>query len=96
MANRIDTATKVCGLIGYPIGHSVSPLIHNTLAQRYGQNLVYIPLQTEPGTLQEAVRGAAAFGFQGMNVTIPYKQEVIGCLDEIDPLAKQIAAQFRE
>lgn len=88
----IDAATKVCGLIGYPVGHSVSPVIHNTLAELYGKNLVYVPLPVEPGKLGSAIAGADAFGFAGMNVTVPYKSEVIPFLSEIDPLAKQIGA----
>ncbi len=89
---EINTKTKVCGLIGYPVGHSVSPVIHNSLAEIYGQNLVYVPLQVEPGKLREALEGAEAFGFLGMNVTVPYKSEVIPCLREIEPLAEQIGA----
>ena len=48
---EINTKTKVCGLIGYPVGHSVSPVIHNSLAEIYGQNRVDVPLQVEPGKL---------------------------------------------
>ncbi|MBD5552526.1 MAG: shikimate dehydrogenase [Lachnospiraceae bacterium] len=88
----IDAKTKVCGLIGYPVGHSVSPVIHNNLAEMYGHNLVYVPLPVEPGKLKSAIAGAEAFGFAGMNVTVPYKSEVIPYLKEIDPLAKQIGA----
>ena len=88
----IDAKTKVCGLIGYPVGHSVSPVIHNNLAEMYGHNLVYVPLPVEPGKLKSAIEGAEAFGFAGMNVTVPYKSEVIPYLKEIDPLAKQIGA----
>lgn len=89
---EIDTKTKICGLIGYPIGHSVSPVIHNNLAEIYGQNLVYVPLQVEPGKLKEAVEGAEAFGFLGMNVTVPYKSAVIPYLRETEPSAEQIGA----
>lgn len=89
---EIDTKTKICGLIGYPIGHSVSPVIHNNLAEIYGQNLVYVPLQVEPGKLKEAVEGAEAFGFLGMNVTVPYKSAVIPYLKETEPSAEQIGA----
>lgn len=88
----IDAETKVCGLIGYPVGHSVSPVIHNNLAEHYGQNLVYVPLPAAPGKLGEALAGADAFDFLGMNVTVPYKSEVIPCLKGIDPLAKRIGA----
>lgn len=89
---EIDTKTKICGLIGYPIGHSVSPVIHNNLAEIYGQNLVYVPLQVEPGKLKEAVEGAEAFGFLGMNVTVPYKSAVIPYLKETETSAEQIGA----
>lgn len=89
---RIDAKTKVCGLIGYPVGHSVSPVIHNNLAEIYGQNLVYVPLQVAPGKLRQAIEGAEAFDFPGMNVTVPYKSEVIPYLREIDALAERIGA----
>lgn len=89
---EIDAKTKVCGLIGYPVGHSVSPLIHNNLAEIYGQNLAYVPLPVAPGRLGDAVKGADAFGFLGMNVTVPYKSEVIPYLKEIDPIAKRTGA----
>lgn len=89
---EINAKTKVCGLIGYPVGHSVSPVIHNSLAQLYDRNLVYVPLPVEPGKLRQAIEGADAFGFAGMNVTVPYKSEVIPHLCEIDPLAEQIGA----
>lgn len=89
---EINAGTKVYGLIGCPVGHSISPVIHNNLAEIYGQNLVYVPLQVEPGKLQKAIEGAEAFGFLGMNVTVPYKSEVIPCLREVDPLAGRIGA----
>ena len=89
---EINAKTKVCGLIGYPVGHSVSPVIHNSLAEIYGRNLVYVPLPVKPGKLQQAIEGAEAFGFAGMNVTVPYKSEVIPYLSKIDPLAEQIGA----
>ncbi len=88
----INSKTEVCGLIGYPVGHSVSPAIHNHLADMYGQNLVYVPLETEPRRLADAIKGAEAFGFLGMNVTVPYKRDVIPLLKEIDPLAERIGA----
>lgn len=88
----IDAKTKVCGLIGYPVEHSVSPIIHNYLAKKHGQNLVYVPLKVSPGKLAQAIEGADAFDFLGMNVTVPYKSEVIPYLKEIEPLAARIGA----
>lgn len=89
---KIDAKTKVCGLIGYPVGHSISPVIHNNLAALYGHNLVYVPLAVSPGNLKKAIDGAEAFDFLGMNVTVPYKSETLPYLKEIDPLAKRIGA----
>jgi len=89
---NINAKTKVCGLIGYPIGHTMSPVIHNYLAAKYGHNLVYVPLQVETGKLEAAVKGADAYNFLGMNVTVPYKAEVLNYLTAIDPLAESIGA----
>lgn len=89
---RIDGHTRLCGLIGNPVGHTVSPVIHNTLAEREGRNLVYVPFHVEEGQLKKAVEGAFALNALGLNVTVPYKSEVIGCLAEIDGIAEKIGA----
>ena len=88
----IDGKTRTCGLIGNPVEHTLSPIIHNTLAQRLEHNLVYVPFRVEEGRVAEAVKGAYALNLLGMNVTVPYKSEVIGSLKEIDPLAENIGA----
>lgn len=89
---EINGKTRTCGLIGNPVEHTLSPLIHNTLAQRLGQELVYVPFLVEQGRLAEAVKGAEALHVLGLNVTVPYKSEVIACLAQIDDLAKNIGA----
>ncbi len=89
---EINGRTKVCGLLGYPVEHTLSPLIHNTLAQALGVNLVYVPFCVEPGRIGEAVRGACALALAGLNVTVPHKSEVIPYLTQIDPLAEKIGA----
>ncbi len=89
---RIDGYTRLCGLIGNPVEHTVSPVIHNTLAQMEGRNLVYVPFHVEEGQIKKAVEGAYALNILGMNVTVPYKREVINCLDEIDGIAGKIGA----
>lgn len=89
---EINGKTKTCGLIGHPVEHTLSPVIHNTLAARLGHNLVYVPFAVEPGRLQDAVQGADALQLKGLNVTVPYKSEVIGCLREVDMLAQRIGA----
>ncbi len=89
---EIDGKTRICGLIGNPVEHTLSPVIHNTLAERFGHNLVYVPFPVEPGRIEDAVAGAAALQILGLNVTVPYKSEVISCLREVDPLAGAIGA----
>ena len=89
---KIDGKTNVCGLIGNPVEHTLSPMIHNTLAGRLGHNLVYVPFPVEPGRVGEAVHGADALHLLGLNVTVPYKSDVIETLKEIDELARNIGA----
>lgn len=88
----IDGCTRVCGLIGNPVEHTVSPVIHNTLAKMEGRNMVYVPFHVEKGQAGKAVEGAFALNVLGLNVTIPYKSEVIGSLADIDRMAKMIGA----
>ena len=88
----INGKTRTCGLIGNPVEHTMSPAIHNTLAERCGHNLVYVPFLVEEGKVSEAVKGAYALNILGMNVTVPYKSEVIESLVEVDELAAQIGA----
>lgn len=89
---EINGKTRVCGLIGNPVEHTLSPMIHNTLAEMFGHNLVYVPFPVETGRVAEAVAGASALGILGLNVTVPYKSEVISCLREVDSLAASIGA----
>ena len=89
---KIDGKTNVCGLIGNPVEHTLSPMIHNTLAGRLGHNLVYVPFPVEPGRVGDAVCGADALQLLGLNVTVPYKSDVIETLKEIDELARNIGA----
>lgn len=88
----VDGKTKVCGLIGNPVAHTLSPLIHNTLAKKTGHNFIYVPFQVESGGVQNAVRGAYALQVLGLNVTVPHKSAVLGSLVEIDELADKIGA----
>ncbi|MCR5753348.1 MAG: shikimate dehydrogenase [Acetatifactor sp.] len=89
---NVNGFTRTCGLIGNPVEHTLSPVIHNTLAQKLGVNLTYVPFHVETGKLSHAVSGADALNLLGVNVTVPYKSDVIPFLADIDPLAKQIGA----
>ena len=88
----IDGKTRTCGLIGNPVEHTMSPAIHNFLAEKTGQNLAYLPFYVKDGELSDAVRGAHALNVLGLNVTIPYKSDVLPLLCGVDPLAAQIGA----
>ena len=88
---NINGKTRTCGLIGNPVEHTMSPVIHNTLAKELGKNMVYVPFLVENG-LKVAVEGAYALNLQGMNVTVPYKSEVMESLRECDELAAKIGA----
>lgn len=88
----MDAKTRLCCLIGNPVGHSLSPMIHNTLAEELGINLCYTAFKVEKDRLHEAVAGADAFDILGMNVTVPHKCEIIKELSDIDPLAARIGA----
>ena len=93
MQHEVDGRTAVYGLIGNPVGHSFSPLIHNTIGEGLGQNLIYTTFPVaEKERIGDAVRGAYALGIQGLNVTVPYKGDVIPFVADVDPVAKAIGA----
>lgn len=88
----MNSKTKLCCLIGNPVEHSISPLIHNFLAEKMNINLVYTAFKVEDELLGQAVTGAKALGVLGMNVTVPHKCNVMEYLDEIDDIAAKIGA----
>ena len=84
--------TKNLGVIGYPIKHSLSPVIQNTAIADSGIDYAYIAMEIAPEDLKTAVAGLKATGFCGFNVTIPHKVAIMKHLDEIDESAKIIGA----
>jgi shikimate dehydrogenase len=88
----ITGKTKLLGVIGYPVGHSLSPVMHNAAIAHLGLDYVYLPLPIEPQNLEVAIAGLAAVGVVGFSVTIPHKQAIIPLLSEITPLAQAIGA----
>ncbi|SEM30764.1 shikimate dehydrogenase [Mesobacillus persicus] len=83
---------KLFGVIGDPIAHSMSPVMHNDLFNHYGIDAAYVPLHVRKSNLEDAIKGFKAIGIDGFNVTIPHKTEIMNFLDEIDPLAEAIGA----
>lgn len=88
----IDGKTIVIGLIGWPVGHSYSPAMHNAAAAALGLNLAYVPLPVSPERLPDALRGLPALGIRGVNVTVPHKEAVLPHLHAIYPAARVIGA----
>ncbi len=89
---EINGKTKVYGLVGHPVEHTLSPLIHNSLAEASGHNLAYLPFPVAPDGLGAAVRGAFELNISGMNVTVPYKNAVMPFLERVDDAAARLGA----
>jgi shikimate dehydrogenase len=87
---KIDSKTKLFAVIGNPIEHSKSPLIHNIALEEAGINGVYMAFKVE--NVERAVETMKEFDIRGYSVTIPHKLEIMKYLDEIDPLAKKMGA----
>ncbi|NPA91777.1 MAG: shikimate dehydrogenase [Chloroflexi bacterium] len=88
----INGETRLVGIIGWPVEHSLSPVMHNAAFHHRGMNWAYVPLPVPPDRLRDAVRGLRALGFRGANVTIPHKQAVIPLVDSITPEAQAVGA----
>lgn len=91
-SSQIDGHTRTCGLFGNPVEHTLSPVIHNTLAAALGHNLVYVPFKVEETDVKAAVEAVKALNLLGVNVTVPHKSAVMEYLDEVDDLAAKIGA----
>lgn len=90
--DSINGSTAVFGVIGDPIEHTLSPLIHNTMAQMLGTNLVYTAFHVKGEGLGEAIKGAYNLGIKGLNVTVPHKKEIMKCLCSLDKTAEAVGA----
>lgn len=89
---EINGSTRICGLLAYPAGHSMSPMLHALFAERTNTNLAYCPFEVKSQDLQAAVYGAYGLNILGLNVTVPHKQQVMAYLEEIDEHAARIGA----
>jgi len=90
--NRITGSTRICGIIGDPVEHSMSPVMHNAAFEALGLNYVYLPFRVHREGLKAAISGMRALNIAGLNVTIPHKMAVIPLLDKLDLLAGRIGA----
>jgi shikimate dehydrogenase len=87
-----ERAFRAAGVIGWPVAHSRSPKVHGYWLRRYGVDGAYIPMPVRPGETGVALRGLAALGFAGCNVTVPHKQAALALVDHPDALARRIGA----
>lgn len=79
---QISGSTKILGLVGDPVEHSVSPQLHNAISKMLGNNLVYLPFRVKNEHLKEAILGLKAINIVGFNVTAPYKKEIMKYIDD--------------
>lgn len=89
---NIKATTGLVALLGYPVEHSLSPLMHNAAFAAAGLDLVYLAFAVSPGALPAALAGLRSLGLHGANVTVPHKEKVMDYLDAIDPAAARIGA----
>jgi shikimate dehydrogenase len=89
---RIGGATHVAAVLGFPVAHSLSPVIHNAAFAALEMDWTYVALPVEPGTVPVAVAGLRALGFAGANVTMPHKEAVADAMDELTDDAQRLRA----
>ena len=92
MTNLITGKTEIYGIIGYPVKHSFSPIMHNAAFFELKMDARYLPFSVKHENIPQAIQGIKALGIAGINVTIPHKSSIIPYLDEVTPLAKKIGA----
>ena len=88
----ITGKTKLLGVIGHPVEHSLSPVMHNAAIAQLGLDYVYLPLPVRPEDLQLALTGFAAIGLKGFNITIPHKQAILPLLSKVSQVAQDVGA----
>ncbi len=88
----IQGTTKLLGVIGHPIAHSLSPAMHNAAIAHLGVDFVYLPFPVKPEDLKAALAGFAAIHLRGFSITIPHKQAILPLLSSVSPIARSIGA----
>lgn len=88
----ISGKARLAGIIGWPVGHSKSPRLHNHWLRSLGIDGAYVPLPIAPADLAEAIPMLPRLGFVGANVTVPHKESLLDLVDSLDPLAAHIGA----
>jgi shikimate dehydrogenase len=89
---KITGTTRLAGIIGWPVSHSRSPVLHGFWLDETGVDGAYLPLPVKPDHIEQALRALPILGFRGCNLTVPHKQAALAIVDRIDPLARRIGA----
>ncbi len=90
--NKFNHNTKIVGILGHPIKHSYSPLMHNIAFELTGQNYIYLPFDVPVNSLKDALKGIVALGIKGFNVTIPLKEKILPLLKDVTEEANIVGA----
>ena len=89
---RVRGSTRSVGVLGWPVDHSLSPVIHNAAFVALGLDWVYVPLPVAPAELPAALGGLVALGFAGANVTMPHKTPTAELIDDLSEDARLLRA----
>jgi shikimate dehydrogenase len=89
---KITGSTRLAGIMGWPVAHSRSPLLHGFWLEKTGVDGVYVPLPVRPENIEQALRALPILGFRGCNLTIPHKEAALAVVDKVDPMARRIGA----
>lgn len=89
---KISGRTRITGLFGYPVEHTLSPAMHNAAFKEMGLDYCYVPFLVKPEYLEGAINAVRALNLSGVNVTVPHKEKVLAFLDEIHEEASFIGA----
>ena len=84
--------TRLAGIMGWPVTHSRSPVLHGFWLEETGIDGAYLPLPVRPENIEQALRALPILGFRGCNLTIPHKQAALSVVDRVEPLARRIGA----
>ncbi|MBC7952098.1 MAG: shikimate dehydrogenase [Rhodospirillaceae bacterium] len=88
----VSGKAKLAGVMGWPVGHSRSPRLHNYWLEKLGIDGAYVPLAVRPEDFEQVLRALPRMGFAGANVTVPHKEQALHLVDELEPLARRIGA----
>ncbi len=87
-----EASTRLAGVMGWPVAHSLSPRLHGFWLKSYGIDGAYLPLAVRPENIAGALRALPLLGFRGANVTLPHKEATLRTVDWVEPLARRIGA----